>query len=284
MKARRLRTASLRDCALWRLSDGRRAFIKIAFSDLPDIGPLMRAGIERERTCLQVLRGLAVPTLLKLKRSELPYPLRDGDSCYIAESYAGDRSLHALNLDRPALIGAWLFVAEQLAAFRGRGILYSDFKCGNICGTRRPFRVTVIDFGACGPLIPGKKYLAVHGYTPGMQSPEITRGERATERSLVYEFSCLLLHFVTGQNTAEGADPRLHLARGITELGDMEAPDLAGLLQACLSVDPKLRPKNYEELLKKLRAIRLPSSMTNTWNVLRAPYVDALRESGIVAP
>lgn len=276
-----LRTTSMEHKALWRLKNGEKVFVKMFSSSVKSQINKIRGGLGREETCLEILGGLAVPRLIKLKPKDLPKLAGKQKIYLIAQSFAGGKNIHNLKFTLQELVGIWIFYVEQLAAFRRHGIIYTDFKCGNLMGSRIPLKVIIIDFDYAFPLIPGKKKLMCHGFTPGYQSPESTKGDIGTEASLVYECSVMLFHFLTDMDSNNLIRSPEGLNKAIKLLNEMNAPDMAKILVKCLDLNPLKRPKNYEDLLKHIKDAKLPPKVERIWKKLREPYIERLAEAGL---
>ena len=281
MKATRIYTRSIRERSIWRLADGREVFVKIDSSNDREAMREQRTIIERERTCLEVLEGLAVPTLVTLDRRLFSQARYGPVTTYLAQTVGGTRSLQDVRLRPEQIVGLWLFLVEQLAAFRRRGIIYTDIKPANVMVTRQPFGARLVDFGAAGPLVRGPHKLQNYGFTPGHESPEIRLGHRPSERSLVFEAGAFLFHQVTGQNVYQALAGTDHYGRAVEHLGRTGSEGLARLLESCLSFEPAGRPANYEHLLRRIKRAPLSDAVSAIWTALRAPYVERLSALGL---
>lgn len=108
--------------------DRTRVFVKLRASDVPRLRDKIRTCYEAEATALAVLYGLAVPSPVRLERSELAVSFASEtsrrrtavNSGYIAETYEG-RALDGIStppLRAGTAVGVWLFCVEQFVAFR----------------------------------------------------------------------------------------------------------------------------------------------------------------------
>ncbi len=278
MKIRRIFTTNHEDQGLWLLKDGTKAFIKISTSNVRSTIGQFKTGYNREKVCLEVLQKLAVPKILKFNPIELPHFKNQKNIHCLALSYVGKHTSHELKLKPFEMVGVWLFVAEQLAAFRRHQILYCDLKCGNIMGQRKPLNISIIDFDGCLPLDPSQKYLENYKYTLGFCAPEVLREQKVTEQSLVYQEALLLFHFLTNGHDKNVDNVTFGLKKAVEILKRMDASDLAKLMTLCLSVNPKKRPKNYEEVLEKIKVCNIPTKILKVWTHLRKPYAKYLAE------
>jgi serine/threonine protein kinase len=257
------------------LSNGRRVFVKAWHSDKKSAQAIVKERTERERICLEVLRGLAVPRWIKLPRRLLPSWCR-GAAVYLAESYEGV-TIHNTKLTDDESLGAWLFVLEQMAAFRRCQILYTDLKCANLLLQRDPMRVMVVDFGAAG-FFERTRFIKHFGYTLDYVAPEANRGVCGTERSLVYTAGILLPHFITGMNNGLIDSPERGLEAAARRLDAMGAREARKAMLACMEPEPHKRPATYLELWRRLRRAEVPEGARSVWAGLRRPYALRLGE------
>jgi hypothetical protein len=248
-----------------RLPDGRAVFLKTG----PD-------GAAKEKTCLNALRGLAVPRRLRAPAGWSWAGLSARD-LLLAERVPGG-PLDRAGLSGAQLLGAWAFVAEQLVAFRRRQVLYTDVKCGNVLAVRRPFRVVVVDFDFAMAVERADRYPTESvGLTPGFEAPEQAGSRRVTERAVVYQLGMLLLHCWTGAENATARDAGRGLPRLRRDLLRLKAPAVARLVAASLERQPERRPRGYEAVLTALKVPGcMPESARDAWSRLRAPYARAL--------
>ena len=262
------------------LPNGTKAFVKASSSTQRRHIDGLRAALQREKICLRVLRGLAVPRLISLPTKSLPAYCRTPGMSYIAQSWEGEKIDHVPLTPLEAL-GAWLFLVEQLTAFRRHRILYTDVKCANVLVQRHPLRVVVIDFGTASPLEPGRFPLRQYGFTRGFEAPECRAGKVPTERSLVYPLGILLPHVLVGTTTVSIKSAHSGLDAASRILRRIGAADAADVVCACLADDPRRRPPNYEAVLKRLRSCVLPAGTTSVWRHLRDPYRRRLAKLGL---
>jgi serine/threonine protein kinase len=263
-----------------RLPDGARVFVKASSST--QSGPIdgLKEIYEREKVCLKVLRGLAVPKLVSLPKKLLPTCCLTPGMAFIAQSWEGEKIDYA-GLGPMQALAAWLFVVEQLAAFRRQRILYTDVKCANVLVETNPFRVIIIDFGAATYLAPNSSRLKECGFTRGFVPPECRAGHAPTERSLVFPVGILLPHVLSGMTTFSINSSSAGLDHVERILRRIDAADVMEVVRACLADDPAHRPKNYEKLLTKVRSYQLPEKAKSLWHELRQPYRQRLAALGL---
>lgn len=274
------------DAAAWVRADGSRIFVKVTRASDPARQRSLVFRAKRERTCLRLLRGLAVPQNVSLGRlgEELQLPAGLRRPVIVARTFVGEAPIQELSLSVHESVGLWAFVVEQLAAFRAHGVIYTDIKCDNIVGQRSPLRAWFVDFEAASGLAPKGSPFDNFGTTWGYEAPEVRRGETPREHSIVFSTGLVLFQLLT-----KLVPPGLHLrppARkgALRALARAKAAELAPLLDACLSDDPGERPRNSDDLLARLRALALPEPSLLAWRTLRQPFAKRLRALGMEEP
>ena len=269
-----------------RLPDGRRVFVKANGCDLPRQRTAALNEIDREKTCLDVLKGLAVPERIALRGGEFRRVI-GARSRAVGQVWVPGRDLDKAGFGPVELLGAWAFVAEHLAAFRRHQILYTDIKCRNIRARRRPLSVCLIDFDMATCLSRDGAYsTSVVGYTQGFEAPEQPGANRVTERSLVYQLGMLLPHCLLGTENSTLGDSRRGLAALRRTLGSLGAASVGPIVEACLSKRVADRPRDYESVWAQIRdggRSPLPHEALEVWRALRAPYARRLAEVGLHA-
>lgn len=255
-----------------RLPDGRAVFVKVGRED------------DKDRACLSALNGLAVPRAVCVPKAWRWAGVPAG-RLVVEERLAGVALDHA-GLSPMQLLGAWAFVAEQFVAFRRRQVLYTDIKCTNFLAARRPFKVTVIDFGYATAVENTDRYEhGTVGLTPGFEAPEHRTVPHVNERTIVFQLGMLLLHCWTGALNTQLHDCRIGLPRLRRELERLHAPGVAELASAILAEKPSKRPSGYEAVLAALRRPGcLPPKALALWRELRDPFERPLAELRLERP
>lgn len=246
----------------------------------------LRAG--REAICLEKLSGLPVPRFVDVKEPQVHRWVGLRPSAFVAEEVVSGRHLNDVELSDQQEIGVWMFVAELMVAARRSGILYTDLKSENVMVRKRPLSITLIDFDLVCAVRRSRSYWAPRlGYTRGFQAPEHLLARRLTERAVVYQLGMLLASAWMGlhNSTLRRRDGGLSAMRA--RLRSMGAPALARLLADCLARDPARRPKDYEEVLRRIRAALRrgrPRKALEVWRRLRAPFEPTLAKLGLESP
>ncbi|MET9671915.1 serine/threonine-protein kinase [Streptomyces sp. NPDC006482] len=144
-------------------------------------------------------------------------------------------------------------LARALVHIHDAGLVHRDLKPSNVLLTVDGPRL--IDFGiarAVDTVADGGGLTstgAVVG-SPGFMSPEQVRGEHVTPASDVFCLGSVLAYAATGRSPFGTADSGVHatmfrIAHDEPDLTDL-APELAGLIRACLAKDPAARPSAPE--------------------------------------
>ncbi|MFF5919213.1 serine/threonine-protein kinase [Streptomyces flavochromogenes] len=144
-------------------------------------------------------------------------------------------------------------LARALVHIHAAGLVHRDLKPSNVLLTVDGPRI--IDFGiarAVDTVADGGNLTttgAVVG-SPGFMSPEQVRGDRLTPASDIFCLGSVLAYAATGRSPFGTADSGVHatmfrIAHDEPDLTDL-APELTGVIRACLAKDPAARPSAAE--------------------------------------
>ena len=264
--------------------DGRRLFVKASESNSRDMKDFFRTEFARESTCLDVLRGLAIPNRVELPRAELARLTGTQPAYTILLEMVTGKSLERLRLSPEQKLAAWFFITEHLCAIRRHEILYTDVKCSNVVATLRPFRITLIDFNTCIPLESNGRYLANRiGRTPQFSAPEqSTLDKILTERAVVYQHGMLLAYLLceisNGHFFVNRDRETKRLSKALSKFGSQPLVDL---VLSCVESTVSKRPATYEHVLDAINALPNTRSIARAkaiWATLRAPHAARLAE------
>ena len=144
------------------------------------------------------------------------------------------------------------------------GLVHRDLKPANIMLTStrgERIQVKILDFGLsklvkeAEPLTQGHQMLGSAMY----MAPEQLRGQKVTTRADVYALGVIFYQLLSGKKPIEGPDSiqviAQQLAGGTRSFRDALGPatevpeDLISLVERCLAVEPKDRPRDAVELL-----------------------------------
>jgi hypothetical protein len=269
------------------LRSGRHAFISI-----DGRGTLVvRRMRGNDQAHIRQLAGLAIPELVELDDDERRELVGSYDKPILATRYAG-RWLGYYPFSVGQLIGAWLFVLEQLVAMRRRGLLYTDVKFANVVCEPGVKNLRIIDLEGCVPVAHDDRYsFSRVPYTPRFAAPEhlhLVEHQRTdaylTEANLVYQIGWLALG-------AFGAQQRLPIDadmptrwRIFSEFYMARYPHFYELCRACMHERPELRPRTYEQALTQASSALSAPVYRRAWRVrdrLRMPYSSVLVALGL---
>jgi eukaryotic-like serine/threonine-protein kinase len=196
---------------------------------------------------------------------------RDGTSFMVMELLEGE-TLEQVIGARGAIPAAYacelmLQVLAGLGAAHARGIVHRDLKPANVIVTHpRPDRphVKVLDFGIAKGVVEAAAENTEQPMllgTPLYMAPEQALGSDVDARSDVYAAGAMLYEMLAGRAAFAGDTTREVVARVLagshTPLARAQPnvpAELASLVEAALSREPRLRPGSAEELAERLSA------------------------------
>ena len=164
---------------------------------------------------------------------------------------------------------------DSLAEAHAAGMVHRDIKPSNIQICRKALRhdvVKVLDFGLvkAGPEWTGSddKLTAAGSITgtPAYMPPEIVDGvDSVDHRADIYALGCVAYWLLSGKALFEADSPMKMLAchintppQPLSERAEQTIPaPLEELIQACLAKNPAARPKDAQELARRLDALPL---------------------------
>ncbi|MFD7981471.1 serine/threonine-protein kinase [Streptomyces sp. NPDC059071] len=143
-------------------------------------------------------------------------------------------------------------LARALTHIHAAGLVHRDLKPSNVLLTVDGPQI--IDFGIARALDTvtdgGLTSTGAVVGSPGFMSPEQVRGEKLTPASDIFCLGSVLVYAATGHSPFGGSDSGVHatmfrIAHDEPELTGL-APELTGLIRACLAKDPEARPSATE--------------------------------------
>ncbi|WP_407111332.1 protein kinase [Streptomyces sp. DSM 116494] len=224
----------------------------------PDARRRAEERFRREARITARLEHPAVPTVYDMGTSE------DGRMFLVMQLVEGRTLSDLLKADGPYPVaraaGIAAQVSEVLAYAHRLGVVHRDLKPANLMVTRQG-QVKVLDFGIAAVLEPDpdEPVLTRPGSpigTPGFIAPERFNGQRATPRSDLYEFGCVLYQLLAGQPPFVGSPQEvfyLHAVRELPPLADRRPdapPEFTALVERLLAKDPEQRPERAEEIFR----------------------------------
>ncbi|MFE5947694.1 serine/threonine-protein kinase [Streptomyces sp. NPDC056480] len=235
---------------LARSAGGRTVAVKVVHAELAAQEEFRRR-FAREVASLERVGGTGTAPVLGSDTA--------ADSPWVAIGYVPGPSLRAVVGDEfgplpPATVKALASgLARALVHIHAAGLVHRDLKPSNVLLTVDGPRI--IDFGiarAVDTVADGGNLTttgAVVG-SPGFMSPEQVRGDRLTPASDIFCLGSVLAYAATGRSPFGTADSGVHatmfrIAHDEPDLTDL-APELTGVIRACLAKDPAARPSAAE--------------------------------------
>ncbi|MER7620645.1 serine/threonine-protein kinase [Streptomyces sp. NPDC126503] len=234
---------------LARSAGGRTVAVKVVHAELAAREEFRRR-FAREVAALERVGGTGTaPVLGADTTAEAPW---------VAVGYVAGPSLRTVVAEEygplpPATVRALAGgLARALVHIHDAGLVHRDLKPSNVLLTVDGPRI--IDFGiarAVDTVTDGG--LTTTGAlvgSPGFMSPEQVRGERLTPASDLFCLGSVLAYAATGRGPFGTADSGVHatlfrIAHDEPDLADL-APELTGLIRACLAKEPGARPTAAE--------------------------------------
>lgn len=250
--------ASGGQASVWSADDrklGRSVAVKVISEDAAS-----RPGvIERFRREAVAAAGLVHPNIAQVYDSG-----RDDGVYYIVMELLEGGSLRDIErirtLDQTEASVVGHAIAVALAYAHSKGIVHRDVKPSNVLFTQSGFP-KLADFGIARSLESGTVELTSHGEMLGTLSymaPEQIRGDRIGKAADIYCLGLVLFEALSGENprsgsglaelTAKAASPLPSISERLPSLD----PEIARLIDQCLSPDPSSRPATASQIAQVL--------------------------------
>jgi serine/threonine protein kinase len=263
--------------AMTRFLDEARITARLQHPGIPPIHQLGTLADGRPFLAMKLIRGRTLATILSAREER------------IAQSHDG---LDLTSLESPGLLHVFEQICHAVGYAHSQGVIHRDLKPANIM-VGKFGEVQVMDWGLAksgvrpqgsGPFHAKQPLAVIHRRpadakgaatpagramgTPQYMPPEQAKGDwdEVNSRADVFALGGILAAILTGQPPYTGASPVAVLRRA--EVGDLDEcfarldasgadAELIALVKRCLSVDPKSRPRNGEDVARQLAAYRL---------------------------
>ncbi len=265
-----------------RLHDSKKSEIVLKVKFGTD--PLLKNSVEREKAALDILKGLAVPKRITVKRNEIAKLLKEENFFHIAMEWVPWKGCFGRSFPTEQALGVWAFTIEQMCAFRRKSVLYTDFKHNHLRLADDLSGAMIVDFDGCLMVEPKGLYPTDYlGFTAELAPPEFQFAKVQTERVMVYQMgmflgSLLLKYF---HNSDLNPESFKKIEKKLTK---ESVKGVYRVFEKCLSKNPLDRPRDLEALYYQIQQVTLPSVSYKVWANLRAPYQKQLSKLGFKEP
>jgi len=248
--------------------------------------------LERFKREIQLSSRVTHPNVLRV------FDLGESDGIqFLTMQFVDGRDLSTIlkkqgKLPTDRLLRVFRQTAEGLKAAHDQGVIHRDLKPQNIMLDGSD-RVYVTDFGmAKSSEQSGMTQTGAVIGTPFYMSPEQVKGESVGPQSDIFSLGVILYQMATGTVPFGGATPfEVMITRiqrppkPVRELNPELPVYLQKIIERCLTVDPKLRYQNVQEILEDLDAESFHTSiryqtMSRRWT---KPAAAAIVAAGVLA-
>jgi len=266
----------------------RDVALKLIRSDIAED----KDALERFKREIQLSSRVTHPNVLRV------FDLGESDGIqFLTMQFVDGRDLSTIlkkqgKLPTDRLLRVFRQTAEGLKAAHDQGVIHRDLKPQNIMLDGSD-RVYVTDFGmAKSSEQSGMTQTGAVIGTPFYMSPEQVKGESVGPQSDIFSLGVILYQMATGTVPFGGATPfEVMITRiqrppkPVRELNPELPVYLQKIIERCLTVDPKLRYQNVQEILEDLDAESFHTSiryqtMSRRWT---KPAAAAIVAAGVLA-
>jgi len=266
----------------------RDVALKLIRSDIAED----KDALERFKREIQLSSRVTHPNVLRV------FDLGESDGIqFLTMQFVDGRDLSTIlkkqgKLPTDRLLRVFRQTAEGLKAAHDQGVIHRDLKPQNIMLDGSD-RVYVTDFGmAKSSEQSGMTQTGAVIGTPFYMSPEQVKGESVGPQSDIFSLGVILYQMATGTVPFGGATPfEVMITRiqrppkPVRELNPELPVYLQKIIERCLTVDPKLRYQNVQEILEDLDAESFHTSiryqtMSRRWT---KPAAVAIVAAGVLA-
>ena len=221
--------------------------------------PLFRIGLkcffEEGRALARIVHPNVVRILNFFRANETVYRVMAYESGHSLQEHIARVVGKGSRLKESFIRKVFKGVCQGLREVHANKLLHLDLKPANIY-LRSDCSPILLDFGAARQAI-NKDLLALAPmYTPGFAPPELyVKGSALGPWSDIYSIGAALFSCMSG-GPPQAADARRQedkMGPRFDYLATIYSPELAGVVRACLSLDPMARPRSVFEVQKVLQ-------------------------------
>jgi serine/threonine protein kinase len=235
-----------------RAEDGKHYALKV----VPIDGPEDQKFIEQAEHELKVASMLDHPNLVKVYTLEkVKNWFFTVTKVHVLIEYVNGKTLDTCpRLTIPRLVQAFKKVADGLVHMHRRQVCHGDLKPNNVMLSKAG-EVKVIDYGLAR--IKGEATDRIQG-TPEYMAPETAKHKMVNERTDIFNFGAMMYRLVTWKlpppiiseedKEVISAKTWAHVYKPAEVVNPRTPPELAALINRCLSYDANKRPERMSEV------------------------------------
>ena len=221
--------------------------------------PLFRIGLkcffEEGRALARIVHPNVVRILNFFRANETVYMVMAYESGHSLQEHIARVVGKGSRLKESFIRKVFKGVCQGLREVHANKLLHLDLKPANIY-LRSDCSPILLDFGAARQAINKDLMALAPMYTPGFAPPELyVKGSALGPWSDIYSIGAALFSCMSG-GPPQAADARRQedkMGPRFDYLATVYSPELAGVVRACLSLDPMARPRSVFEVQKVLQ-------------------------------
>ena len=221
--------------------------------------PLFRIGLkcffEEGRALARIVHPNVVRILNFFRANETVYMVMAYESGHSLQEHIARVVGKGSRLKESFIRKVFKGVCQGLREVHANKLLHLDLKPANIY-LRSDCSPILLDFGAARQAINKDLMALAPMYTPGFAPPELyVKGSALGPWSDIYSIGAALFSCMSG-GPPQAADARRQedkMGPRFDYLATIYSPELAGVVRACLSLDPMARPRSVFEVQKVLQ-------------------------------
>lgn len=221
--------------------------------------PLFRIGLkcffEEGRALARIVHPNVVRILNFFRANETVYMVMAYESGHSLQEHIARVVGKGSRLKESFIRKVFKGVCQGLREVHANKLLHLDLKPANIY-LRSDCSPILLDFGAARQAVNKDLMALAPMYTPGFAPPELyVKGSALGPWSDIYSIGAALFSCMSG-GPPQAADARRQedkMGPRFDYLATIYSPELAGVVRACLSLDPMARPRSVFEVQKVLQ-------------------------------